>query len=333
MPDPQTTDPAAAPSAPSDVLDPLSELARGVTGPARRAPIGVVTGLGRLEEIAAWASRVQDRDAPEQFRQARVILLGDPVADDEPRGRGADRLQTLIDAIDAPVGVEPATVPSRVAGDAGPPIPGSDSHRAVAEWAPSATEWAVRLVDAEVDAGADLLILASHQAPGLATGPVSHDAAALALISLLCRVEPSALVRYDLRRDDALWMSELSQIRDARRAAASDRRTVGASAVAIGTPVLVAGAALLLHAARRRTPVILDGLAAMASGLVASTLAPGVAGWWQLAGAADTPADQPIAARLGLAPVAALGSSAPDGAAGVLVSVIVRIAIAAATSS
>jgi nicotinate-nucleotide--dimethylbenzimidazole phosphoribosyltransferase len=286
---------------------------------------GATSAQGILADLARWAGRTQDRDIPRQFHRPRVILLSDPRPIDEPADLGGEQLASLADAAGVQIGVQAAVVPPRhdaLHADDGTP-----------SWARSVVAWAIELIDAEVDAGAGVLILTAEKGGAGDARLRSHSAGALALVSLLCRVEPSALMRYDVRRDDDEWMRELSQMRDARRDAALDRRTVGHSTIAVGSPVLLAAAAMLLHAARRRTPVILDGLPAAAGALTANTLAPGAVGWWRIAGASNTPADQPISARLGLVPLLPSGDGAPAGAAGVLAWTALRLAIATAEAA
>lgn len=179
---------------------------------------------------------------------------------------------------------------------------------------------AQRAVDDEVDGGADLLLL---------VGDDAERAPALGLASLLSGVEPAALMRFDSARDDDQWMRDLSAVRDARRAAAASTSSAAHSVTAGGGAALLAATAALLQSARRRTPVIIDGLTPAVAALVAGALAPGIAGWWRLAGNLAPPVESLVQSRLALEPVCPLGADAPTGAAGALAVALVRMAVAA----
>jgi hypothetical protein len=181
---------------------------------------------------------------------------------------------------------------------------------------------AAQAVDGLVDSGCDLLLLAGADR--------DDELAAAALVSVLCRVEPAALMSYGRPRDDARWMEDLSELRDARRRA-SLRTRLAAHAVpgpptagfaadaaeALGRPVLAAAAAVVLQAAARRTPVLLDGAVALAGALVAADIAAGAAGWCLAASTGD-PLEEPAHRRLGLAPALTLPGGGPSGAVALL---------------
>jgi nicotinate-nucleotide--dimethylbenzimidazole phosphoribosyltransferase len=63
----------------------------------------------------------------------------------------------------------------------------------------------------------------------------------------------------------------------------------------------------------RRTPVLLDGVVAIAAGLVADELAPGAREWWLLAQRSPEPAAARGADHLELSPLLDLQVRAEDG--------------------
>jgi nicotinate-nucleotide--dimethylbenzimidazole phosphoribosyltransferase len=72
-------------------------------------------------------------------------------------------------------------------------------------------------------------------------------------------------------------------------------------------------AGFLAQAAVRRTPVLLDGLVAVAAGLLADGLAPGAREWWLLAQRSPEPAAARAAEHLELTPLLDLQVRTEDG--------------------
>jgi hypothetical protein len=125
------------------------------------------------------------------------------------------------------------------------------------------------------DEGIELLILA-------AGGPGS-TAAAIAVISAISGYETSALLGRVVTPsglyDDNAWMTRAVALRDAMhrvRHRDGDPRTVLA---ALGGADLAAATGLLLGAASRRLPVMIDGPVGAAAAMVANDFAPSVRRW------------------------------------------------------
>jgi nicotinate-nucleotide--dimethylbenzimidazole phosphoribosyltransferase len=174
----------------------------------------------------------------------------------------------------------------------------------------------VACADGEVDSGADLLVLA---VPATAV-PI----AAAVLVAALTETEPVRVVRAGI--ETGAWIEAVREVRDRRRRAMPLRDDPDRLLAAIGTSTEAAAAGLLLHAAQRRTPVVLDGLGAVAAALVAHRAAPQASRWWQLADTSGEPAHELAAASLGLTPILGLGTSTGDGTAGVLAVEVLRAA-------
>lgn len=174
----------------------------------------------------------------------------------------------------------------------------------------------VACADAEVDSGGELLVLA---VPASAV-PV----AAAVLIATLTEAEPVRVVRAGL--ETSIWIDAVQEVRDRRRRAMPLRDDPDRLLAEVGTGTEAAAAGLLLQAAQRRTPVILDGLSAVAAALVANGAASQAHGWWQPADTSGEPAHQLAITHLGLTPILQLGTSTGDGTAGVLAVEVLRAA-------
>jgi nicotinate-nucleotide--dimethylbenzimidazole phosphoribosyltransferase len=153
----------------------------------------------------------------------------------------------------------------------------------------------MKVADAEVDGGADLLI-----AGDLGIG---NSTPASVLVAALTGSEPVAVVGRGSGIDDDTWMRKAAAVRDALRRA----RVVLGDPVAllrtVGGADLAAITGFLAQAAVRRTPVILDGLAVGAAALVAEELAPGARRWWVAGQRGGEPAHALLLDHLDLEPI------------------------------
>jgi nicotinate-nucleotide--dimethylbenzimidazole phosphoribosyltransferase len=102
-------------------------------------------------------------------------------------------------------------------------------------------------------------------------------------------------------------------------------------AVAGGADV-AAIAGLVLQAAARRTPLLLDGVVAAAGALVANQTQPRASRWWRAAQGTAEPGQQIALRSLGLTPLLDLGVSAGDGTGGLLALQLLRAAVAATSA-
>jgi nicotinate-nucleotide--dimethylbenzimidazole phosphoribosyltransferase len=174
----------------------------------------------------------------------------------------------------------------------------------------------VACADTEVDSGGELLVLA---VPATAV-PI----AAAVLVATLTEAEPVRVVRTGL--ETSAWIDAVQEVRDRRRRAMPLRDDPDRLLTEVGTGTEAAAAGLLLQAAQRRTPVILDGLSAVAAALVAHDAASQAHRWWRLADSSGEPAHQLATTHLGLTPILDLGTSTGDGTAGVLAVEVLRAA-------
>ncbi|MGH3743692.1 MAG: nicotinate-nucleotide--dimethylbenzimidazole phosphoribosyltransferase [Mycobacteriales bacterium] len=151
-------------------------------------------------------------------------------------------------------------------------------------------------VDQEVDGGTDVLLV----------GDIADDnrCSVAALASVLTGAEPLKCVRRG--PDPASWARAVEVVRDARQRGKTLAARPLPLLAAIGGADLAALAGILVQAAVRRTPVLLDGAAAHVAGLVARAYAEGSDGWWASASSSGDPAEARARKELGLDPVLAL---------------------------
>lgn len=191
----------------------------------------------------------------------------------------------------------------------------------------AAVDAGARLVDQLVDQGVDLLIV-TNAAAGAST-------AAAAVISVLTRAEPTAVAGRGTGVDDAGWAATTAAIRDARRLAMAHRDDVVALLAQTGGLDLAQLMAMMLRAAGRATPVILDGVSAAAAALLAREATPRIIRWLRLAHRSTEPAEQLAAEHLGLVAMCDLqltGVGISAGIGGVLAVDMIRAAALVARS-
>jgi nicotinate-nucleotide--dimethylbenzimidazole phosphoribosyltransferase len=285
-------------------------------------------GLGRLGDLAIWLAGVQGSPRPRRLVGIRLVVLE---ADHGIALRGVSawpsdataRLAARIVAGYAPVNVAArlADVPVRVHEAAlwrenedlaslDPRLP-RPSGRIDIEDAMSLDEAAeavgagVAIADEAIDGGADLLVLADVG--------VGSTTAAAALVGLLTGSDASRVVGRGSGIDDATWMRKCAAIRDAMRRARPVMGDQVALLATAGGADLAVGTGLLLGAAARRTPVLLDGVVSAAAALVAQRVAFRSADWWLAAHRSGDPAQELALDRLTFEPLLDLGIQVGEG--------------------
>ena len=310
--------------------------------------------FGTLEKVATWLAAVQGECPPRPITRPRLVLFaGDHgVAARETHGnrvtaqppgttaallrlyaQGGGPVGVLAGAgevgvrlVDVSVDCEldeltDAGVPAEVsAGRVRRGTAAIDVERACTrEEAEAAFELGRSLADAEVDAGADMLI------PGLLGA--GHSTPASVLVAALTGSDAAAVTGRGSGIDDAGWTLKCAAVRDALRLA----RPVLADqlellAVSAG-PDFAACVGFILQAAIRRTPVLLDGIGASACALLAQRIAFRTPEWCLAAQVSAEPAHRKALDRLSLEPLLDFQVRAGAGCGALLALPLVRSAV------
>lgn len=304
---------------------------------ARVAALDVPIGaLGRLAELGCRLAGMQAACPPRPPARPRVIVVAADhgIAAAGVSTRPAATTGSLLAA--ARENAAPVAVVAAVAGaslrlvDVGT-VDGSGAHHVragsgridradalTADEVARAVALGRALADEEVDSGADLIAVGALGVG--ATTPAS------VLVAALTGAEPVAVVGRGSGIDDAGWMRKATAVRDAlRRARPHVRDPLALLRVAGGADLAVL-AGLLLQAAARRTPVLLDGLVAGAAAMVADELAPQARDWWLAAERSPEPAMASALTHLGLDPLLDLRTRLGDGTAAVAAIPLVQMA-------
>ncbi|WP_370943212.1 nicotinate-nucleotide--dimethylbenzimidazole phosphoribosyltransferase [Amycolatopsis sp. cg5] len=275
--------------------------------------------LGKLEELGVWIAACQGQSPPRPFTRPRVVVFaadhgiaakGVSAYPREVTGQLVGSLLTggaAINVLAASAGASVRVVD--IAVDTEAPATRSigefkvrrgsgsiDTEDALTdEEVRAAIRAGMKIADAEVDGGADLLI-----AGDLGIG---NSTPASVLVAALTGSEPVAVVGRGSGIDDDAWMRKAVAVRDGLRRA---RRVLADPILLVrtaGGADIAAIAGFLAQAAVRKTPVILDGLVAGAAALIAEELAPGARQWWVAGQRGGEPAHALLLDHLDLEPV------------------------------
>ncbi|MFC6090374.1 nicotinate-nucleotide--dimethylbenzimidazole phosphoribosyltransferase [Saccharothrix sp. BKS2] len=275
-------------------------------------PVG---SLGRLEELGAWVAACQGECPPRPFTRPRVVVFagdhgvarhGVSAYPSEVTGQmvanflaGGAAVNVLANVAGATVRVVDVAVDSDTAVGDEKVRRGSGSIDREDALTPEEAERAVevgrKLVDDEVDGGADLLIAGDMG--------IGNTTPAAVLIAALTGSEPVAVVGRGTGVDDRGWMRKTAAIRDALRRA---RPVINDPVALLGRSSgadIAAMAGFLAQAAVRKTPVVLDGVVTGAAAVVAEELAPGAREWWVAGHLSAEPAHALALNHLGLEPL------------------------------
>lgn len=288
--------------------------------------------LGELTDLAVWAGAVRGAP-PAAFERIRCLA----VAADHGVGRepSLPRARALLDGggpqgllartvgvdvrlVDVGLDVDDSPVGGKPVRRGSGPIDRTDAL--TPEEVLAAVGLGRQLADEEVDSGADLLI-------PIAIGS-DADLPATAVIAALTSTEPVWAIGFSGQLDDAEWIRRCQVVRDAlRRARPVSHDPYQLLGTAGGTDLAVL-VGILLQAAVRRTPALLDGTVAAAAGLVVRELAPGAAEWWRAPQRTGDSAERIALEALQLAPVIPLGLRLGEGCGALAAVPLLRTAVA-----
>lgn len=285
-------------------------------------------GLGDLAALASFAAGAQGPAGPHPFGAIRVIAVtgshegalgaGGTVPDwATPATADGSVLARLASAV-------PDTTIEVLDAGAGGAIEDGDALGEAETAAALRRGW--RRAQAAADRGDDLIVLAAG-GPGL-------DAAAAALIAGITRGEVAALLPRVWAPggliDDEAWKRRCVAIRDAMVRLKQRLRDGPTMLAAVGGPALATAAGILLGAAARRTPVLVDGPVGVAAALAARDYAVPVRLWCLLTDDAADPAVRVAADRLGLTPAVSVGLGLGEGAGALALLPTMQAALAVA---
>lgn len=330
---PVTTAPADPPTTAPDLSQlktlpvPDDEAKLGAT--EHLAGLGTVS-LGGLAAVVRFAAGTQRRAVPAPWRQVRaLVLLGDHAGAAAAGAAGSARQAKQLHAGTCPL--------ARLAGPAGARVqlvetagaaPMEEGPAMAEEQVEPALAYGWRLAQQAVDEGDDLLVLG-------AIGDGAETAAAAVTAALAPNAEPAGLlarIRTDQGLiDDAAWMRRCAAVRDAVHRVKSRSRTGGRAVLAeLGGPDLATATGILLGAAARRTPVLLDGPVGAAAALVARNLAGQSRHWCLLPDHGRHPTVVRVAEVLGLTPWLDLRLELGEGATALAALPLLQAALALA---
>jgi nicotinate-nucleotide--dimethylbenzimidazole phosphoribosyltransferase len=291
--------------------------------------------LGRLEELSLWLCGVQGVCPPRPFERVRVIVLagdhgiartastsayppevtaqmvlnflaGGAAVNVLARQNGA-----TVRVVDVAVDVDwvelGATVPDDVVRHRIRRGSGSiDREDALSrEEVEAALALGVQIADDEVDAGADLLI------PGdMGIGNTTPSAV---ITGLYTNQDAASVVGRGTGIDDATWMRKTAAVRDAMRRGRDAKGDPATLLATVGGADIAAMTGLLLGAAARRTPVLLDGVVSCAAALVAQRISFRAREWWLAGHLSTEPSAKAALERLRLEPIVDYGLRLGEG--------------------
>jgi nicotinate-nucleotide--dimethylbenzimidazole phosphoribosyltransferase len=308
--------------------------------------------FGTLEKVAAWLCAVQGQCPPRPIERARLVLFagdhgiasvetkGHRVTAQPPgstaallrmHGRGEGPANLLARAHDAGVRLvdvsvdcdpeESAELPAEVTAGRIRRGTGRIDREPACSRAESEAAFALgrELADAEVDAGADLLVPALIGA--------GHSTPAAVLVAALTGADAASVTGRGSGIDDAGWTVKCAAVRDALRLARPVLADQFELLATSGGPDFAAATGFILQAAARRTPVLLDGVGATACALLAQRIAFRTPEWCLAAQLSPEPAQQKALDRLSLEPLLDFKVRAGAGCGALLALPLVRSAV------
>ncbi|RZU52842.1 adenosylcobinamide kinase /adenosylcobinamide-phosphate guanylyltransferase [Krasilnikovia cinnamomea] len=285
------------------------------------------SGLGALGEAVEFAAAAQGTTVPRPWGPVRLLLLagehtGDAAAGADPDDAdrrvaaatdGSGPLARLAAGADADIQV--VRVAAAGAMEDGPVLDADGVEAALRQG------WA--LAEQAADDGRDALVLGA-----CGTGT---EAAATAVMAASTGAEPVAVLPRVLvpggRYDDEAWMRRCAAVRDALHRIRREPRGARDILSQLGGADVAVATGVLLGAAARRLPVLLDGPVGIAAGLVARDLAAQTRHWCLLAEAGTLALVKQGADVLGLTPVLQLGLDLGEGANALAALPLLRSAI------
>ncbi|WP_163506805.1 nicotinate-nucleotide--dimethylbenzimidazole phosphoribosyltransferase [Fodinicola acaciae] len=266
----------------STVDRPYGDLAAGLRWVAtvrggRRSPFERIQAVVLAADHGIAAHRVSVYEPAVSTERTKAALSGA-----SPLNLLAEKAGARLAILDVGLDAEPLGEPSAKRIRRGSGVLGAEDALTADEVA-AAIGLGRSLADTYVDEGADLIV-------PCVVG-VGSSTPAATLVAAVLGDEPAAMTGRGSGIDDNAWMRKCAAIRDGlRRARSRPADPAGMLAAAGGVDIAVT-TGLVLQAAHRRTPVLLDGLTVLAAALVASEVSYAGTDWWWAPQAGDDPAE------------------------------------------
>jgi hypothetical protein len=210
-----------------------------------------------------------------------------------PRPRRADQLWLSRPPVGAQVNAELVIRPF-------------DAPKSIAE----AIEWGVATADHAVDEATDVLLVS--------LAPDDRDEVAWQVLAAhLLDIDPLEATGWPTadRTTDQEWVERVAAIRDGLRRVRGIRNQPERLLEVLDSPALAAGTGLLLQAASRRTPALLDGPGAAACALLAHRVGRASRSWWQACDGGHRGLHDRVLTDLRLTPLTRFALPVEDGTA------------------
>ncbi|WP_018251777.1 bifunctional adenosylcobinamide kinase/adenosylcobinamide-phosphate guanylyltransferase [Salinispora mooreana] len=289
-------------------------------------------GFGGLTQLVEFAAATQGTSQPTPWGSTRLLLVhgdhaggaaaGTAPGDSARRAQEAREGQGVWARLAAEAGAELQVVDAPAADpiETDPALPLNQVEAAL--------QLGWRLADQAADAGVRLLVLGACGA--------GTDAAAAAVLAATAGAEPPtvlARVRTDAGEyDDAAWMVRCAAVRDGLHRSRHSSREPKEILAEVGGGDIAVATGVLLGAAARRLPVLLDGPVGVAAGLVSRDLAGPARHWCLLADHGGHPGVQLAADVLGLNPLLDLRLDVGEGGNALVALPLLRSALAVAAA-
>jgi len=299
--------------------------------------------LGRLGELAVWASGVLGSTPPSRLTSVRsVIFAGDHGITDYgvsayPKNitgamvRAMNSGRSGACALAAEHGVDVRVLDIGCAEEFEDPAIGAFKvnhgsrpiHLADGlddDEADRAFQAGRQIADAEISAGAQLLIAGDMG--------IGNTTPAAALIAAGLGVPASEVTGRGTGIDDSGLLHKQKLVQQAVDRVGSRTDDPWQTTLALGSADLMAATGFMIRAASRGVPVLLDGVISVACALSAERLAPGAVAWFA-AGHRSTEQAQSLALdKLGLSPILDLDMRLGEGSGAIAAVPVIRSAIA-----
>ena len=312
------------------MIPPLDEAAMAAAYERQRSLTKPAGALGKLEGLSVWLAGVQGACPPRPLARRRLVVfagdhgvaaLGVSAYPSEVTAQmvanmaaGGAACSVLARLYGVGVRVEAVSVGT-------PSAPVSERAAVSPEVAEEAFARGVAVADEEVDAGADVLVAGDMG--------IGNSTVAATLVCAVTGAEPVAAVGRGTGVDDAGWSRKVAVVRDAL--ARAKWPTGGSPSVLLaelGGADVAAMTGFLVQAARRRTPVVLDGVVPGACALVGSLVEPSMP-LYLVAGHRSTEPSHALALSvLGLEPLLDLGLRLGEGTGALLALPLLDAAVA-----